>query len=834
MKNKYIDPCNPVLTKLKNSRTFKISRGMPLAICAAFAVLSLGAMKAHAVGAVTPFTTVEAETGTLGGGAAVETLTTAQRTSNLSSPALEASGHSYVQLTGTGQSVGLVNNTGQSITALNVRYCIPDSSGGGGITATLNVYVNGTFRQAITLSSAQTWCYEANIQTDGSSQTPSAGNPHIFWDEVHFFLNAPAVPAGATITFQKDSANTASFYYLDVVDLENPPGPLSQPANSLSIVTYGAVANNSSSDSTAAIQNCINAAQSQGKIVWVPSGTFYLNTPQASLSANGVTIQGAGMWYSTIFANPTLPDTSAQNILFPTSCTVQDIMFDGNARGVASGDGNGGGLNVKGNNWVINRVWIAHLGAGVWADGYNGQVLNCRLHNTWADGININNGNGGSGNNAGNNLTVSNCFVRGSGDDGFAINSGNNPGGLQMTNATVINCTSVAPWWANNIGIYGGVNSTVSGCLCNASVQEFGISVGQFGVTTGLPLQSGLVTGNTLVGCGDWNCQYALQIGQTATIANVTVSGNTINHAEYAGVGLLYFGNNVVVENNIINAPVTSGFLVQSGATGSPLIEDNAVQNLQSGQSAYVNNAGGSYTPTLTGNSWQSFTKKLVPGSTVSFKAMANGKYVTAANSTTALIANSTTVGQTQEYKVVDAGGGNIALQALSDNDYVCADSAGASPLIANRTSFGLWETYTELDAGSGNTGLRALANNEIVTADNAGANPLIANRNAVGSWETFTVGVITSAGVTFYPNANYGGTASQVLGVGTYTLSQLAALGCANDTASSARVPAGRTLIMYADDNFSGTSWTLTSDTPDFTTLSPNADNQVSSCKVQ
>lgn len=68
----------------------------------------------------------------------------------------------------------------------------------------------------------------------------------------------------------------------------------------------------------------------------------------------------------------------------------------------------------------------------------------------------------------------------------------------------------------------------------------------------------------------------------------------------------------------------------------------------------------------------------------------------------------------------------------------------------------------------------------------------------------------------------------------GNYTMAQLAARGVPNDWASSVRVPAGRTLIMYAGDNFTGTSWTRTADTPNFTTLSPNANDQVSSCRVQ
>jgi hypothetical protein len=90
------------------------------------------------------------------------------------------------------------------------------------------------------------------------------------------------------------------------------------------------------------------------------------------------------------------------------------------------------------------------------------------------------------------------------------------------------------------------------------------------------------------------------------------------------------------------------------------------------------------------------------------------------------------------------------------------------------------------------------------------------------------------TSGVTFYQDINYGGTASQVLPVGNYTLSQLAALGVVNDWASSVRIPAGRTVIMYQHDNFTGTSWTLTADTPHFGLLSPNANDQVSSCRVQ
>ena len=93
--------------------------------------------------------------------------------------------------------------------------------------------------------------------------------------------------------------------------------------------------------------------------------------------------------------------------------------------------------------------------------------------------------------------------------------------------------------------------------------------------------------------------------------------------------------------------------------------------------------------------------------------------------------------------------------------------------------------------------------------------------------------GGTTGTGVVFYQNTNYGGTATSAIPAGSYTLSQLQAYGFVNDWASSVQIPSGWTVVMYSDDNFSGTSWTLTTNTPNFTTLSPSANDVVTSCKI-
>ena len=78
---------------------------------------------------------------------------------------------------------------------------------------------------------------------------------------------------------------------------------MTQPANSLSITDapYNAVPNNIGVDNTAAINNCFVAAQTQGKSVWIPPGVFYFSAIGGGLKASGITIQGAGPWYSTLY-----------------------------------------------------------------------------------------------------------------------------------------------------------------------------------------------------------------------------------------------------------------------------------------------------------------------------------------------------------------------------------------------------------------------------------------------------------------------------------------------------------------------------------------------------
>ncbi|MFL5747780.1 MAG: T9SS type A sorting domain-containing protein [Niastella sp.] len=79
---------------------------------------------------------------------------------------------------------------------------------------------------------------------------------------------------------------------------------------------------------------------------------------------------------------------------------------------------------------------------------------------------------------------------------------------------------------------------------------------------------------------------------------------------------------------------------------------------------------------------------------------------------------------------------------------------------------------------------------------------------------------------VNVYKHCNYGGYVT-TLGVGNYTLSQLQDMGVLNDDISSLKVNSGYQLQLFQDDNFTGTSVTLTADA---SCLVPNNFNDLAS----
>ncbi len=235
-------------------------------------------------GATVPFTEYEAENGSYTGTVIGPSFTQGTLAS-------EASGREAVQLTAQGQYVQFTLTNPAN--AFDLHYALSQGESG-----TLSVYVNGTkLSQELSLTSAY---------SDISTPSITGSDTHKFYDDARMMFSQ-TYPAGTTVRFEVDSGDTAVPYTLDVADFYNVPAALTQPANTISVVSEGADPTGVN-DSTSAFRNAITAANAAGEAVWIPAGTFLVGS---ALQVNSATIEGAGDWYSQIKTNEFIDNTSA-------------------------------------------------------------------------------------------------------------------------------------------------------------------------------------------------------------------------------------------------------------------------------------------------------------------------------------------------------------------------------------------------------------------------------------------------------------------------------------------------------------------------------------------
>jgi len=382
-------------------------------------------------GATLPYLELEAEAGT----------TNAQVLNPNRTPGTveaESSGRRAVKLTATGHFVQWTAPAAAN--SLVVRYSMPDAPSGGGINATLSLYVNGTKIQPLNLTSRHAWVYGGYPYGDSPSTPPKPGEwdpgPHRVYDEARFLL--PSIPAGATVKLQKDSGDTAAYYTIDLINLEQVDAALTMPANFVSITSFGAIADDNGDD-TQAIRNAINNAKSTGKAgVWFPSGVFNM---REFIDLENIHLRGAGPWYTRIQATNGVGFRGGGS-----NIKVLDLAFFGDTVERHDDPDRSAFEGVFGTGSLIQNVWIEHVKVGMWLNpGTDGlYIVNGRVRNTYADGINIFGGV--------KNTMVSHFNIRNSGDDAFAMWSS----GAINENCTFRYDTAQMPNLANTFAIYNG------------------------------------------------------------------------------------------------------------------------------------------------------------------------------------------------------------------------------------------------------------------------------------------------------------------------------------------------------------------------------------------
>jgi hypothetical protein len=413
-------------------------------------------------GANMPYDTYEAEDGVLGGGA---TVLGPNRT--IGDPAGEASGRKAVHLAANGDNVSFT--TRSSTNTLVVRFNIPD-----GPDTTLDVYVDGTFLKAIPLTARYAWLYGAEASP---SNSPGSGAPRHIYDEADLMLGT-TVAAGHTVTLQKDAANSAAYYNIDYINLEQATA-VANPDPAKYVVPAGFTQQD--------VQNALDAArQDTTKLgVYLPAGD-YQATGKFTVYLRPIKVIGAGPWF-TRFVTPQGQENTDGGFTVQSTAngsTFSGFSWFGNYTSRIDGPGKVFDLNGVA-NLTVDNVWIEHTICAVWATNVdNSTFTDMRIRDTFADGINLTNGSTGN--------LVSNDEARSTGDDSFALFPAIDNHNEQETGNTFQNLTVQTTWRAAGLAVYGGGGNTFSNLYIADILTYPGVTIGslQFGGIPALGFES--------------------------------------------------------------------------------------------------------------------------------------------------------------------------------------------------------------------------------------------------------------------------------------------------------------------------------------------------------
>lgn len=420
--------------------------------------------------------------------------------------------------------------------AITVRYSIPDAPHGGGITAPLDVTVDGRHRQTMTLTSQYAWLYnlypfsndpQAGVlhpdwwitececvpnDTDPPPVVDKPFRPNHFYDEQRLLLRH-RYPAGATVRLTAPADSNAEWTVIDLLDSQLVARPQRRDPHAVSVVRFGAD-KSGRRDSADAFDRAIAYARRHERTVFIPRGTFQVNR---HIVVDDVTIKGAGSWYSIVRGHEValdapLPDKSMHTgVGFygkyvsdggSSDVHLSDFAIEGDVRERVDLDqvnGIGGALSDS----TVDGLYIHHTKVGLWMDGpmHNLEITNNVIADQIADGINFHTGVTDS--------VARDNFVRNTGDDALAMWSENTENAGDSFDRNTVQ----TPVLANGIALYGGTDNTVSRNLIADPIREgSGIQLGsRFGAEPFTGHQ--WITDNTTVRAGTFELNWRIGLG---------------------------------------------------------------------------------------------------------------------------------------------------------------------------------------------------------------------------------------------------------------------------------------------------------------------------------
>lgn len=422
-------------------------------------------------GATVPYTRYEAEEASRSDG------TTLERSDDLESTAIEASGQSYVALNGKNSSVDFTATSAAN--ALDLRFTQPDHKSGQ-----VQVYINNDLAATLTLSSETAWQYVYKESVyDEPTLAPGTAHKRFRFDEVHTLLNGQ-IQKGDHVRIVKVDKNDTE-YGIDFIELEQAAPAIERPEGAVSIADYNnAQPGDGVADDAALISAMDAAVNTPSKTVYIPAGTWEFSR-KIGIDHPGLTFQGAGLWRTNIFF--TSDQREGGGIVFNEGAsneTLTDFAMSSNLKSRFGEDAQYKGFaGSAGANTRVANVWVEHFECGFWMGAYrdhehmtytDGMVIeNSRIRNNFADGVNFVQGT--------KNSTVRNSSVRGNGDDSLASWASNDLRSQSNSEASKFNSfignTIELGWRAGGIGLFGGEGHIVKDNLIVNNFSGAGIRI---------------------------------------------------------------------------------------------------------------------------------------------------------------------------------------------------------------------------------------------------------------------------------------------------------------------------------------------------------------------
>ena len=482
-------------------------------------------------GASVPYTRYEAEEASRSDGTSLE------RSDDLESTAIEASGQSYVALKDQDSSLDFTATSAAN--ALDLRFTLPDHKSGQ-----VQVYINNDLAATLTLSSETAWQYVYKESVyDEPTLAPGTAHKRFRFDEVHTLLNGQ-IQQGDHVRIVKVDKNDTE-YGIDFIELEQAAPAIERPEGAVSIADYNSAKPGDGVADDAALAAAMDAAaNTASKTVYIPAGTWEFSG-KIGISHPGLTFQGAGLWYTNIFF--TSDQAKGGGIVFNQGAsneTLTDFAMSSNLKSRFGEDAQYKGFaGAAGENTRVANVWVEHFECGFWMGDYvdasqmlytNGMVIeNARIRNNLADGVNFAQGTKDS--------TVRNSSVRGNGDDGLAswasIDTYSHSEARVAEGNSFIGNTVELGWRASGIGIFGGKSHVIKDNLIVNNFSGAGIRLNTVfdGHNFDLNTDQGItIAHNKLVRSGTTDDFYGKTRGAIdfqeakGEIRNVTVSDNLI------------------------------------------------------------------------------------------------------------------------------------------------------------------------------------------------------------------------------------------------------------------------------------------------------------------